>query len=311
MSVLGFDTSNYTTSVALYGKEGYELKRRLLYVEKGARGLRQSDALFLHTKNIPDLMDELNIQCKIEAVAVSDRPRDAEGSYMPCFLAGISAAKTAAKVLGVPLYCFSHQAGHIMAAAISCEDFDYRGKEFYSYHLSGGTTELVKVSPDKERGFKAEIIGGSMDISAGQLVDRAGVLTGLSFPCGGELEKLAQNGKSRKVRVSVNGSECNYSGAENTVIKMLESGESKEDVSRYVLDYCAESIIQTVNNAMDRFGQRDVLYVGGVMRNEYIRNQIKEKTHGAHFGLAELSSDNAVGIAALGYYKLKGQTENG
>ncbi|MCR5456789.1 MAG: hypothetical protein K6F14_01795 [Clostridiales bacterium] len=311
MSVLGFDTSNYTTSVALYGKDGYELKRRLLYVEKGARGLRQNDALFLHTKNIPDLMDELNIRGKIEAVAVSDRPRDAEGSYMPCFLAGVSAAETAAKVLGVPLYRFSHQSGHIMAAVVSCESLDFSGREFYCYHLSGGTTELVKATPDDERGFKAEIIGGTTDISAGQLIDRAGVLMGLNFPCGGELEKLAINGRSRKVRVSVDGEKCNYSGAENTVIKMLESGESKEDVSRYVLDYCSESIIQTVNNAMNKFGQRDVLYVGGVMRNEYIRNKIKEKTQGAHFGSAELSSDNAVGIAALGYFRLKGKKDNG
>lgn len=308
MSVLGFDTSNYTTSVALYGESGYNQKRRLLYVEKGARGLRQSDALFLHTKNLPELISELDVSDSIEAVSVSECPRDEEGSYMPCFLAGVSAAAAAAKALGVPLYRFSHQSGHIMAGIVSCPDFEYPEKEFYSYHLSGGTTELVKVSPDRERGFRVDIIGGTMDISAGQLIDRAGVFMGMDFPCGAELEKLAGTGKSRKVKVPMNGAKCNFSGAENTFIKLIESGERKEDAARFILDYCAEAVIKTVNEAMNMCGEKEVLYVGGVMRNEYIRNRIINETRGAHFGSVELSSDNAVGIAALGYYRLKGKT---
>ena len=309
MSVLGFDTSNYTTSVAVYGENGYTQKRRLLYVEKGARGLRQNDALFLHTKNLPELIHELDIKDKIEAVAVSDKPRDEEGSYMPCFLAGVSAAETAAKVLNVPLYRFSHQSGHIMAAIVSCSDKINTKEGFYCYHLSGGTTELLKVEEDKDRGFKVEIVGGTLDISAGQLIDRSGVLMGLSFPCGSELEKLAENGVSRKIRISVTGGKCNFSGAENVVMKMLKEDAKYEDTARFVLDYCSQSITETVNNVCDEYGQKDVLYVGGVMRNKYIREKIQENTKHAHFGNIELSSDNAVGIAALGYLRLKGNQD--
>ena len=143
MSVLGFDTSNYTTSVALYGESGYNQKRRLLYVEKGARGLRQSDALFLHTKNLPELISELDVSDSIEAVSVSECPRDEEGSYMPCFLAGVSAAAAAAKVLGVPLYRFSHQSGHIMAGIVSCPDFEYPEKEFSTFPIDSHTVSSI------------------------------------------------------------------------------------------------------------------------------------------------------------------------
>lgn len=305
MTVLGIDTSNYTTSLALADGDSFRHVRRLLEVGKGERGLRQSNALFLHTKNLPSLFEKLGDLPHIDAVAVSDRPRDEEGSYMPCFLAGVSAASAAASAAGVPLFTFSHQAGHIMAAAKTCENPKISDSPLLCFHVSGGTTELVFAVPDSEKGFKVKIVGGTADISAGQLIDRAGVMLGLDFPCGGELERLAANESEKHVKISKRGALCNYSGAENVAAKMYSDGASPSEISRFVLDFCAESIIASVTDARKEYSSLPVLFAGGVMRNGIIREKIKKEIDGAYFGSVELSSDNAVGIAWLGKEKLE------
>ena len=121
MICFGFDTSNYTTSAAAFGDGVCVNKSRLLPVPVSARGLRQSEALFHHVKALPELFGELcrETGAKADAVAVSDAPRRAEGSYMPCFLAGVNGAEILSKGLDVPLFRFSHQEGHLAAAAYS------------------------------------------------------------------------------------------------------------------------------------------------------------------------------------------------
>ena len=281
MNILGIDTSNYTTSVSIVSDEGYRHERQILEVADGERGLRQSNALFLHTKNLPVLMEKLAPIGTIDAVAYSDRPRDEEGSYMPCFLAGEAVARSVAAALNVPALRFSHQAGHIMAAAKTCENPEIIGSPFLCYHVSGGTTELVLAQPDDTLGFAVKIVGGTTDISAGQLIDRAGVLMGLKFPCGGELEKLAAGTEKQKVKISAVGAKC------------------------YALDYCAESLIASVDAARKELGELPVLFAGGVMRNAIIRSELEKRLENIYFGSVELSSDNSVGTAWLGRDKLE------
>ena len=125
MIYLGFDTSNYTTSVACCGDVSLNI-RKLLEVKKGERGLRQSDALFQHIKSLPDLFRELSEKINmndVKGIGVSVSPRSVNGSYMPVFIAGQSFAKVCADALGVPIYTFSHQEGHIMAGIYSCGDY--------------------------------------------------------------------------------------------------------------------------------------------------------------------------------------------
>ena len=193
---LAFDTSNYTTSAAYYDAAEGRLHNcgRLLTVEKGGRGLRQSDAVFAHIKNLPEVVRELfpGGAGDIEAVGVSERPRAAEGSYMPCFLAGVASAETLSAASGRPLYRFSHQQGHIAAAAYGAGKPGLLASEFLVWHLSGGTTELLRAVPDNETIVKAELVAATGDLSAGQVTDRAGVKLGLGFPAGRELDALAQ-----------------------------------------------------------------------------------------------------------------------
>ena len=305
MRILGIDTSNYTTSVALASEDGFRQSRKILSVGKGECGLRQSNALFLHTVNLPEMMRELKPMGKIDAVAYSAYPRDVEGSYMPCFLAGQAAAESVSAALDVPLYRFSHQAGHLMAAVKTCGDESVGKKPFLAFHASGGTTELLYAEPNEEIGFSAEIVGCTKDISAGQLVDRVGVMLGLSFPCGGELEKLALQSRAKKIqtKICVKGTDCNISGAENVALKMQKEGVPAEDIARFAIEFVGKTILEMSVAARERYPELPIIYAGGVMRNAIIKKMLAGKLPNVLFADTALSSDNAVGTAYLGLEK--------
>lgn len=299
---LGIDTSNYTTSAAVFNSDekSYINSRRLLSVAEGEIGLRQSDALFQHTKNLPVILSNaLFERTKIEAVGVSTRPRDLETSYMPCFLAGISAAKAAALSLGVPCYEFSHQAGHIAAALYSSDRLDLIGDKFISFHVSGGTTECLLVEFTKDLKLTANIIGQSTDLKMGQAVDRIGSMLGLNFPAGKKLDMLAQNGEwTEPIKVSVKGCNCSVSGLENKAREMVEQGIPKEAIARFTIDFLSKTLIKMTDNILKEYGNLPLVFAGGVMSNSIISKELTER-FGATFASPELSSDNAVGIAVL------------
>ncbi len=301
---IGFDTSNYTTSVAVFDGEHMINKRQLLTVKTGERGLRQSDAVFQHTVNMPALIDDISIDNNnINAVAVSSRPRNIDGSYMPCFLVGINNAVAVSRFSGAPLFKTSHQVGHILAGLYSIDRLDLISKPFIAFHISGGTTEALLVEPDKNEIVTARIIAQSSDLKAGQAVDRAGVMMGLTFPCGKELDRLSLlSEKEFKIRPSMNGLECSLSGVENKAKKMFENGESKEDISKYILTYISNSIDEMTQRIIDNYGNLPIMFVGGVMSNTLIRKQITKK-YNAYFAKPDLSCDNACGIAIYAYLK--------
>ncbi len=307
MRVLGIDTSNYTTSAAIADENGFRQERKILTVDKGECGLRQSNALFLHTVNLPEMMQKLSPMGQIDAVAYSAYPRDVEGSYMPCFLAGAASAQTAAAVLGVPLYRFSHQAGHLMAGIRTSGKPEIGEAPFLAFHASGGTTEMLYAVPNEQIGFEAEIIGKTLDLSVGQVIDRIGVMLGLTFPCGGELEKLALSSKMKKspLRISMRDGNCNLSGAENTARKMLQNGEKPEDLARFAILFTANTILAMSEAAREAYPDLPIIFAGGVMRNTIIRGILKRSLTNIYFADTELSSDNAVGTAYLGLEKLK------
>lgn len=303
MITLGIDTSNYTTSVALYDSESGEIrqKRMLLPVKHGEKGLRQSDAVFHHTNRIGSLTEELfgGFDREIDAIGVSEKPRDAEGSYMPCFLVGLNAAKSISAVTRKPLYGFSHQSGHIMAALFSADLLELRKEKFIAFHVSGGTTEMLLVTPDKERVFKAEIIGETKDLNCGQAVDRAGVMMGLDFPCGPTLEKLAlASDKAFNPKICVSDGNCSLSGVENQCGKMFSQGDKNEDIARYCFDFIGKTLEKMTECAIEKYGRLPLVYAGGVMCNSIIRSRLASKFD-AKFAKPEFSCDNAAGTAVL------------
>ena len=311
---LGVDTSNYTTSLCLVcdGKLVSSV-RRLLPVKEGEKGLRQSDAVFHHTKALPELSKELfshvdTSQGELCAVGVSSRPRDAEGSYMPCFLAGYSYASGIAHSHNIPMYTFSHQSGHIAAAIYSSgKDFSFfDGLPFISFHVSGGTTEALYTAFNGET-YLCKIVGGTNDASCGQIIDRAGVSMGLSFPCGKELDVLSL-GSNKKLpkTVSFKDGYFSMSGLENKVQKFLCDGESKEDIAMYLFSSIASALGKTSSHLRELYGELPIIYAGGVMSNTVIRQELS-KTKNVYFASPEFSCDNALGTAMLAYRKHTGQ----
>lgn len=323
---LGIDTSNYTTSVAVYDSEKNTIvhKRKLLPVKNGQLGLRQSDAVFHHTQQFYEIYNQLSKEVdlkRISAVGVSSKPRPVENSYMPCFTVGLNIAHVLADTLKVPMYEFSHQEGHIAAAVFSCGNTELLNETFIAFHLSGGTTEALMVKC--KNGFirDVSIVGETLDLNAGQVVDRAGVMMGLSFPCGKEIESLAKefylhlekyvpedkaekyrkNHSKKKlfnIKTSLKEGNCCLSGVENKCEQMLKSGESKEKTAAYCLAFVEETLAEMTCHILEKYGNLPLVYAGGVMSNSIIRDRM-ERNFNCSFASAEFSSDNAGGIAFL------------
>ncbi len=315
---IGIDTSNYTTSFAVSDACGNILAnlKILLPVKEGERGLRQSEAVFAHVKNLPAIAKEIREKIALAgfsdsefcAIGYSATPRDSEGSYMPCFLVGEAVAEMLSALLGVPLYKTSHQAGHIMAAASSACELngisvdEFIREEHIALHVSGGTTDLLYVKPDDEKIFDITRIGGSADANAGQIVDRTGVRLGFRFPAGPALDAAAVkfSGKLPSVRPSVKGLECNLSGLENKTEKMIKDGCSHEEVSAFTLEFISKTIETIVAGAKDIYGDLPVVFAGGVMSSAYIRERLSKI---GIFSESVYSSDNAAGVALITRYK--------
>ncbi len=311
--ILGIDTSNYTTSLAILSPEGEVIAnlKRPLPVKPGERGLRQSDAVFAHTVNIPRLLDEAKKyidDAKILCVGVSEKPRNAEGSYMPCFLSGLACAAGICMGRSAPLYKFSHQCGHIMAAVYSSGRWDLLDGDFAAFHVSGGTTELVKVTPC-DNGFSTEIIGGTADLNAGQLIDRIGVYAGLKFPAGPamEAEALKNDKKIPRKKISAKDFKVNLSGLENMAVKLYDETSDLPLAAAFTLDCVGRAILSLMDAYEEQYGKTSFVCAGGVMCNSIIKKMLSEN-HSVAFADPALSADNAVGVAVLALRKYK--TEN-
>ena len=309
MPVLGLDTSNYTTSAAVFDGEGGRNQGRLLEVRPGELGLRQSDALFQHVKHLPEVVEALLGEeglGTVQAVGASTRPRAVEGSYMPCFLAGASQGQVLSQVLGVPFYAFSHQQGHLAAAAWSAGRLDLLDRPFLAWHLSGGTTELLRVEPEEDGvAVRAEILGGTSDISAGQLIDRTGVLLGLPFPAGKGVEKLSRQAQKREYyKVKVNGLTFSLSGMENKVRQMVQRGEEPAEIAWFAQENVCRVVQACTKAAMEVYPGLPVLCSGGVASNGRLKELLRQNC-GALFAQPQFSTDNAMGTAILTWRALE------
>ncbi len=309
--VLGIDTSNYTCSAALFYCDSRKAvqSKRLLCVPPGARGVRQSSAVFEHTRLLPEMIAGLGDDVsRCAALGASSRPTAREGSYMPCFLVGAGTARSIALASGKQVFLSDHQHGHVLAALYSADKLELarNGSPFIALHVSGGTTDLLLCKADGESDdlLKINRIGGSSDLNAGQAVDRCGVMLGLDFPCGRELEKLAQGYMDEKmdIRPSVKGSLCSLSGIENQCRRLFDSGAQKGYIAAFCIRSVQAAIVRLIEQAVREYGELPVICAGGVMSNSFISDSIK-KRFGAFFADAELSRDNAVGMAVFAALK--------
>ena len=300
MSVIGIDTSNYTTSIAFFdGADGVNCSK-LLPVRQGELGLRQSDAVFAHIKSLPELsgrlFDHLGGE-KITAVGVSTRPRAVEGSYMPCFMVGYSHAKMLADAFQVPLVEVSHQQGHVAASLWSANHLELMDQPHLAWHLSGGTTELLLVEPEGKN-VRCTKIGGTTDISAGQLIDRTGQLLELPFPSGKHIDALSREAQMKETfKVKCPGLEFSLSGVQNKVQQFHQKNGIPAETAAYALRCVAGAVYQATANALKAYPGLRVVFSGGVASNSMLREKIAPLD--PIFSQPQFSTDNAMGVAVL------------
>ena len=300
MSVIGIDTSNYTTSIAFFDGTGGENCSRLLPVKQGELGLRQSDAVFAHIKSLPELSGRLFSHVKaagITAVGVSTRPRAVEGSYMPCFMVGYSHAKMLSELLRVPLIEVSHQQGHVAASLWSAGHPELMDEPHLAWHLSGGTTELLLVEPEGKNA-RCTKIGGTTDISAGQLIDRTGQLLELPFPSGKHIDALSKGASLKEVfKVKCSNMEFSLSGVQNKVQQFHEKNGIPAETAAYALRCVAKAVYLASQQALKEYPGMRIVFSGGVASNSMLREVIRPLN--PIFSEPQYSTDNAMGVAVL------------
>ncbi|HEY8341892.1 MAG TPA: O-sialoglycoprotein endopeptidase [Calditerricola sp.] len=315
--VLGIDTSNYRTSVCAVDAEGRIVGevRELLPVPEGQRGLRQSEAVFAHVRQLGALTERLpaGIGRSVVAVAASVAPRSQEGSYMPVFAVGATLGRFLARMWDVPFYPTTHQEMHV-AAALATADRTLDAGRFLVVHVSGGTSDVLLCARRKQ-GFALERIGGTTDLYAGQLIDRVGVALGLPFPAGPHLEALAKEAAEPfAVPSAVNGLSFSFSGPETALLRAIrEKAASPAAIARAAEHCIAKTLEKVLRQAIARGYPKEVLLVGGVAANGYIRahlrKQLERPAVGAVLAFASptYSGDNAYGVALLGWMAYKNE----
>ena len=302
MSVIGIDTSNYTTSIAFFDGVGGENCSRLLPVKQGELGLRQSDAVFAHIKSLPELSGRLFSHIRkgeITAVGVSTRPRAVEGSYMPCFMVGYSHGKMLSDLLGVPLVEVSHQQGHVAASLWSANALELMDQPHLAWHLSGGTTELLLVEPEGKNVVCTKI-GGTTDISAGQLIDRTGQLLQLPFPSGKHLDTLSKEAALKDVfKVKCSNMAFSLSGVQNKVQQFHAQQGIPAETAAYALRCVAKAVYLATEQALNAYPGLPVVFSGGVASNSMLREVLAPLK--PVFAQPQFSTDNAMGVAVLAH----------
>ena len=300
MSAIGIDTSNYTTSIAYFSDGSGGNCSQLLPVKQGELGLRQSDAVFAHIKSLPELAGRLfsHIQQEnVRVIGVSTRPRAVEGSYMPCFMVGYSHAKILSDALNVPLVEVSHQQGHVAASLWSAGRLDLMDTPHLAWHLSGGTTELLLVEPEGKN-VRCNRIGGTTDISAGQLIDRTGVMLDLLFPAGKHLDELSKTAQMTDVfKVKCPNTEFSLSGVQNKVQQFYAANDNAVETAAYALRCVAEAVYLATKNALKTYPGLRVVFSGGVASNSMLRTRLADLN--PVFAQPQYSTDNAMGVAVL------------
>ena len=300
MSVIGIDTSNYTTSIAYFDGVSGENCSRLLPVKQGELGLRQSDAVFAHIKSLPELSGRLfsNVEPgSITAVGVSTRPRAVEGSYMPCFMVGYSHAKMLSEMLNVPLVEVSHQQGHVAASLWSAGCMELMDQPHLAWHLSGGTTELLLVEPEGKN-VRCTKIGGTTDISAGQLIDRTGQLLELPFPSGKHLDALSKEAVMKDTfRVKCAEMQFSLSGVQNKVQQFHATHNAPAETAAYALRCVAKAVYLASEQALKAYPGLRIVFSGGVASNSMLRQVLAPLD--PIFSPPQFATDNAMGVAVV------------
>lgn len=305
MLTLGVDTSNYTTSIAISNDNAEILvdERITLKVKTGEIGLKQSDAFYQHLSNLNKMRIIIHPYLNdIDKIVVSNKPRNIKNSYMPVFNAGVFFTNFLNIDNRYKIKHVSHQEGHILSGMISNENL--LNSNFFSLHISGGTTELLKVHRENSR-FNIEIILKTLDLSFGQLIDRIGNEMGLDFPSGSTMDKYCSERIKTNLKISFKENGFNLSGIENKLKDEYIKNKDVKLISNLLFSYLLELIEHLENNLPSA---EPILIIGGVGESNFLKKYLSSDK--VYFAKAGLSSDNAVGLSLYHHFWRNNEHKN-
>jgi N6-L-threonylcarbamoyladenine synthase len=268
-----------------------------------------------HQKNIVPVVHQAIVKAgitkdKLNAIAFTRGP-----GLMGSLLVGTSFAKSLALGLNIPLIEVNHMQAHILAHFIEEKGFNKPPFPFLAMTISGGHTQIVKVS----NYFDMEVIGETIDDAVGEAYDKSGKILGLGYPAGPEIDKLAQRGKPKAypfTKPKVDGLNFSFSGLKTAILYFIQReikanpGFIKENLN----DICASIQFTIINILIDKLklasrhtGINHIAIGGGVSANSGIRQALKdgEQKFGwtTYIPKFEFTTDNAAMIAIVGYLK--------
>lgn len=249
---------------------------------------------------------------QLSAIAFTQGP-----GLLGSLLVGMSFAKSLALSLDIPLIAVNHMQGHILAHFIKEENKKPPQFPFLALTISGGHTQIVKVSDY----FDMEIIGKTIDDAVGEAFDKSAKILGLPYPGGPLIDKYAQQGNPKRFKFpkpKVNPLDFSFSGLKTSILYFVEKETEKnpEFIKNNIEDICASIqytivsyLMDKLKNAVKQTGIKEIAIGGGVSANSGIRNALKEaeKKHGwmTHIPKFEYCTDNAAMIAIAGELKFQ------
>lgn len=268
-----------------------------------------------HQQNIVPVVDRAIKKAgltadQLHAVAFTRGP-----GLMGSLLVGTSFAKSLAFGLDIPLIDVNHMQGHILAHYIDEEGFEKPPFPFLAMTISGGHTQIVKVSGY----FDMEVIGETIDDAVGEAYDKSGKILGLGYPAGPLIDKYAQLGNPKAFQFTkpkVYGLNFSFSGLKTAILYFIqkETKANPKFIEENLNDICASIQYTIIGILMDKLkkasketGIKHIAIGGGVSANSGIRAALKKgeakfgwKTYIPKF---EFTTDNAAMIAIVGYLK--------
>ena len=234
---------------------------------------------------------------------------------MGSLLVGTSFAKSMALGLGIPLLDINHMQAHILAHFIEEEGFKTPEFPFICLTISGGHTQIVKVSDY----FKMEVIGETMDDAVGEAFDKSAKILGLPYPGGPLVDKYAQAGNPEAFlfpKPKVGDLNFSFSGLKTSILYFIQKQvkENPDFIKENLEDICAsiqhtiiKILMDKLKKAVKQTGVKRIAIAGGVSANNGIRKALKEgeKKYGWETFIPkfEYTTDNAAMIAIAGHYK--------
>ena len=272
-----------------------------------------------HQQNIVPVIHQAIAQANIDKKDINAIAFTRGPGLMGSLLVGTSFAKSLAMGLSVPLIEVNHMQAHILAHFIDEENFSKPEFPFLALTISGGHTQIVKVTDH----FEMEVLGQAIDDAVGEAFDKSAKILGMPYPGGPLIDKYAQNGNPKAFKFTkpkVGGLDFSFSGLKTGVLYFIQKQvkenpkfieENRDDICASIQYTIVEILMDKLKMAVKQTGINQIAIGGGVSANSGIRKTLKEaekkygwKTYVPKF---EYTTDNAAMIGIVGYYKyLKG-----